>query len=162
VIEAARATMGHIDLDPASCEFANRVVQATDFYDQFEDGLAQVWEGNVWLNPPYGKDEDNVSNVSVWSAHLIDAYEFGRVEQALLLVNAVPDRSWFEPLWNYPICFFSARIKFYTDDGRKPAPTHANAVVYFGKDVEAFVRHFKDFGRIVVPQGDTSECLRND
>jgi hypothetical protein len=147
VIEAARA---------------NRVVQASAFYSLDDDGLAHVWAGNVWLNPPYGKDEDNVSNVAVWSAHLIDAYEFGRVEQALLLVNAVPDRSWFDPLWNYPICFFSARIKFYTEDGRKPQPTHANAVVYLGKpeNVKQFAQQFGRFGRIVVPQGDYSECLR--
>ena len=53
IIEAARDSMGSIDLDVASCEEANRVVKASRYFTVKDDGLSQKWEGNVWCNPPY-------------------------------------------------------------------------------------------------------------
>ena len=50
IVKAARCVMGNIDLDPASSVVANLSVQADQFYTQTDDGLAQPWFGNVWLN----------------------------------------------------------------------------------------------------------------
>ena len=53
VIAAARAVMGGIDVDPATCAGAQRIVQATMWYDKERDGLKHDWPCRVWLNPPY-------------------------------------------------------------------------------------------------------------
>lgn len=161
-IEAARRVMGAIDLDPASNPFANRIVKASYYHTEATDGFAQTWYGRVWLNPPYGRDNDNESNQGKWSARLTLDYCEGRIEQAVLLVNAVTDRQWFAPLWDFPICFVSKRIEFYTDSDRRAAPTHGNVLVYFGKHIEAFAREFSPFGRIVLPNGALSEVWHGE
>jgi hypothetical protein len=48
-IDAARAVMGDIDLDPATHHEAQQRVRAETAYTRAEDGLAQPWHGRVWL-----------------------------------------------------------------------------------------------------------------
>lgn len=43
------------DLDPCSPEGGVPWIPAKKHYSEKDDGLAQNWNGNVWLNPPYGK-----------------------------------------------------------------------------------------------------------
>lgn len=151
VIDAARELMGGFDLDPASCAEANETVGAATFFTQEDDGLAQTWHGRVWCNPPYGRDsDDNKSNQAKWTAYMADQYDAGNFVAGCLLVTFVPDRSWFERLWNYPMCAFRDRLKFRTPGGNVPAsPTSANVVVYFGDDAEGFARIFSRFGRVI-------------
>ncbi|MDP8929537.1 MAG: phage N-6-adenine-methyltransferase [Actinomycetota bacterium] len=51
-LDAAVAVMGAIDLDPASCDLAQRNVRAVRYFTTEDDGLRQDWWGRVWLNPP--------------------------------------------------------------------------------------------------------------
>ncbi|MEI7538585.1 MAG: DNA N-6-adenine-methyltransferase [Comamonadaceae bacterium] len=151
-VEAARVVLGGIDLDPASCPYANRTVQAGRFYTQDDDGITQPWHGTVWLNPPYGREEGEAdSNQARWSRRLIDAYQSGEIRAAILLVNAVPGNKWFAPLKRFPICFPDARIRFYNESTEAGQPTHSNALIYVGPDVAAFVRAFSVFGQVMAP-----------
>lgn len=54
IVEAARATLGVIHLDPASTTKANERIKARRFFTQRENGYLQEWSGNVFLNPPGG------------------------------------------------------------------------------------------------------------
>lgn len=154
VVEIARRTMGAIDLDPASCVRANRVIRAAHIYTIETDGLRQRWWGRVWLNPPYGRGARNRSNQDLWTGKLVQAYERGDVAEAVLLVNATTDRKWFKPLWRHYICFAYKRIRFEAVEGNKNSPTHGSVLVYFGWRPGAFRREVEaiDFGRVVAPE----------
>lgn len=147
-VEAARELMGGIDVDPASCAFANRVVQATTYYDITTNGLEQEWRGRVWLNPPYGRDGGD-SNQEIWTRRLIEQYDAGITTEAVLLVNAVPGNKWFQPLWRFLLCFPDHRIRFYNQETEASQPTHSNALIYLGKQHERFDTLFSRFGAVV-------------
>src|SRR6185503_16868537 len=57
VLEDARRVLGVIDLDPASCEAAQKRVQAKTFYTKENDGAHPLipWFGKTWLNPPFSQ-----------------------------------------------------------------------------------------------------------
>lgn len=152
-VNAAREVMAGITLDPASCEYANKIVRAAMFYDIDTNGLLQPWEGSVFLNPPYGLDDNGDSNVATWVAKLISEFNGGKVKEAILLVNATPERKWFQPLWQYPVCFTDHRIQFYNANGQSNQPTQGNAFVYLGPHKLTFAAVFADFGTVVSRMG---------
>jgi len=141
-IEAARTLMGSIDLDPASCELANRTVKAAKFFDLASDGLKQQWCGNIFLNPPYG------GRAPDWISKLRCEIACKRVSQAILLVNCHISCSWFHALWLNPICFVNHRIPFY---GNPNNPSAESVFVYFGKNQNDFLDIFSAFGKVVLP-----------
>jgi len=152
-VNAAREVMAGITLDPASCEYANKVVRAAMYYDIDTNGLLQPWEGSVFLHPPYGLDDNGDSNVATWVAKLISEFNGGKVKEAILLVNATPERKWFQPLWQYPVCFTDHRIQFYNANGQSNQPTQGNAFVYLGPHKLTFAAIFAEFGTVVSRMG---------
>jgi len=163
-VEAARSVMGGIDLDPASSELANTVVKATRYYDVRANGLEKAWSGRVWLNPPYGRGDKNVSYQEIWSCRLIAQYEAGITREAILLVNSAHDTRWFQRLWTYPVCLVSHRISFYSPTGTSlravSGASHGSAFAYFGPHVARFYEVFSTFGRVVPPVApDTATSL---
>ncbi len=87
-IEAARAVMGKIDLDPATCHAAQQTVQANSFYIKEDDSLRDDchWHGCVWLNPPY-----SASPVKAFVTKLIQQFDNGNVRQAIIITNNSSD-----------------------------------------------------------------------
>jgi len=85
-IEGVRRVLGEIDLDPASCEFANRTIKAKCYYTEQDNGLAREWPGRVFCNPPYGLIHSK-SSQGTWSRKLIESYRTGITTEAVLLVS---------------------------------------------------------------------------
>lgn len=164
IIEAARAVMGGIDLDPATTADVNaETVHAAHYYTAAHDGLGRPWHGRVWLNPPGGLAPDRRSYAAVWWERLTDAWFAGEIEQAIflgftleILKTTQSCRTW---IGEVPLCFPSRRLAFLarTPDGLKPqkSPGHANVIAYLPprRDgaVDRFVQLFSPLGRVLVP-----------
>jgi hypothetical protein len=58
IVDRARRALDGIDLDPASCEEAQRYIQAAAYFTAEQDGFVRPWTGNVFLNPPGGLSDD--------------------------------------------------------------------------------------------------------
>lgn len=164
-IEAARAVMGGIDLDPASCEMANQVVQAKRFYTQEQNGLMQPWRGRIWCNPPYGKVKPvpglTLSYQKLFVEKLLQEHAAGHVEQAImLLLGNCCFNHYFYPLWQYPLCFHDGFISFWRPDGSTSDFGFGTIFVYLGPNKQKFTNEFGKFGTVVqavnVPK--TSGC----
>ena len=142
-IDAARAVMGGIDLDPASNFVANKLIQAETFYDAESDGLTQPWAGRVWMNPPYAQPW-----IQRFCAKLIDEYANGDVTQACVLVNNATETDWGTALLRTAtaLCFPETRVRFWHPDRKKSAPLQGQAVYYLGTNIDEFVEHFAPFG----------------
>lgn len=153
--DAARKVMGSIELDPASCEEANKAIGACHYYTAEQNGLLQDWACNsMWLNPPYGSKNGNKSNQGMWAKRLIEEYKGGVVKQAILLVNAKTDARWFEQLWEFPLCFTTGRISYSsTKMSSEVGNTNGSCFVYFGKNISRFVEIFTEFGPVITPDG---------
>lgn len=142
----AREVMGGIDLDPATSEIANEVVQAAQIFTMNDDGLRKEWHGNVWMNPPYSQP-----HIQKFIEKLSDEYKAGRTTQAIALTHNYTDTAWFHLAAENckAICFTRGRIAFTSPDGDKAAPTQGQAFFYFGKDVEKFASIFSPVGFVV-------------
>lgn len=172
IVEAARAVLGEIDLDPASCSLANGVVKASAFYgpgsEHGEDGLTLPWLGRVFLNPPGGRAQltgcGTSSNAALWWGRLAASWQAGEVEAAIFvgftleILRSAQALDVPQPL-DFPLCVPSSRIAFDTEqDGERvssSSPTHGNVIVYLPprgaltgvEDVERFRDHFTPIGR---------------
>ncbi len=143
-IAAAREVLGGIDLDPASCQEANKVVKAGKYYTIEDDGLRHDWIGRVFLNPPY-----EVPTVAHFTAKLAREYESGFVDCGICLVNNATDAIWFHKLLGYPVCFPVGRVKFTKPGGEAGGPRQGQAFFYLGEDVEKFSKVFSAFGVVL-------------
>jgi hypothetical protein len=148
-IEAVRKTMGGIDLDPASCEVANKVVKATQFYTEKENSIDKDWHSKVFLNPPYGRLNGD-SLAGLFCDKAIAEYELGNTEQTIILINSVHSQNWQACLYEYPVCFVDHRIQFVSGDGEENKnPTFQNIFVYLGKNKQKFAEVFSEWGYVM-------------
>jgi len=145
-IAAAREVMGGIDLDPASSETANTIVKAAQIFTAADDGLAQRWDGRIWLNPPYAQPL-----IEHFSHKLATEHARGHVSSAIVLVNNATDTQWFRVLADRAaaICFPTGRVRFWQPNSAMAAPLQGQAVLYLGEDARAFCVRFAVFGFVV-------------
>jgi hypothetical protein len=90
------------DLDPSSPHDMESAVPAATKYTVFDDGLSKPWFGNVWLNPPYGKD------TPFWMRRMI-AHDTG-----IAMVFSRTDAAWCQEAMAScsAMLFLSGRIDF--------------------------------------------------
>jgi hypothetical protein len=171
VVEAARRTLGGIDLDPASCALANERVKAERWFGLPGDGLAEEWFGRVFLNPPGGtftpkrkkKTDPKIpisasdaahklyyrtdSRACAWWRKLMDSHPcqvpaFVFVGFTVEILRSTQGTTWPSAM-RFPICVPRERLCFGGDQ-----PTHANVIIYSGPDFEAFKREFSQIGEV--------------
>jgi ParB family chromosome partitioning protein len=146
-IEAARAVLGAIDLDPASCLEANAIIGASTFYTLEQNGLEQTWRGRVWMNPPYAQPA-----IEYFAAKYADSVRGRLVTAGIVLVNNATETDWFRQLGDVStaVCFPTGRVRFWSPDRESAAPLQGQAVLYAGDQLEAFREAFSPFGVVLV------------
>lgn len=146
-IEMSREVLGAIDLDPASCELAQKTVKAAKFYTSETDGLSAEWSGKVWMNPPYG-----VNLVHKFVNKICDCIESKSVTEAIVVVNSSTDAKWFQRALSLSsvICLVSGRIKWIDSETSEPCkgggPIAGSTFFYFGDDPGTFISVFSSIG----------------
>lgn len=147
IVETARLVMEFIDLDPASSEIANREIQAAHIYTKADDGLSCEWNGNVWMNHPFGRGVNEK-----WINKLVAEHESGRVPEACCITFASTSEAWFRPLLKRPQCFLVPRTNYLLPDGTVyRGVTKGSVVTYFGPNVQRFAECFKHLGEVKIP-----------
>jgi ParB family chromosome partitioning protein len=145
-IEAARAVMGGIDTDPASCAQANATVKADKYYDSKADGLTKKWHGRVFMNPPYAQPL-----IANFARAVAAKFSNKEITEAIVLVNNATETEWFHEMIKHAsaVCFPNGRIRFVNKEGKPGgAPLQGQAVLYFGSKIQKFISEFKSFGWI--------------
>lgn len=111
----------HFDLDAASTD--ENALCARHF-TKADDGLTQEWVGNVWLNPPYGRE------IGKWMRKASE-YRGGGV--VVCLVPARTDTRWWHD-WVVghasEVRFIRGRLKFGGSHAGAPFPS---AIVVYDK-----------------------------
>jgi hypothetical protein len=172
LVAVARGTMGEIDLDPASCLEANRIVRARRIFTEEHNGLAQAWWGRVHLNPPGGIDENRRSLAAKWWRSLAKRWAEGSITQGWyvgfsveILQRAQQEAGGLPIPTSFPMCIPSDRPRYLKpvkrpDGGidlvRDNQPTHAGVLVYLlpredhhrREYVQRFVHHASKEGAV--------------
>jgi len=108
------------------CTTKDNPLKTAVFYTKEDDGLSKPWVGNVFINPPYGKD------IIDWivAAH---SYKHGIV---VMLLPARTDTKWFHDYVydqpNIEIRFIRGRLKFGGASKPNTAPFPSMIVIFRG------------------------------
>jgi hypothetical protein len=167
---------GSIDLDPASSESANSVVQADRFFTWKENGLNQPWKADsVFLYPPKstlnGAEQPKDTRLfrknlrfkksaqRVWLELCYNKWlrnEFGQgiifltsSEVALLVTQKIG--------FDFPLCILSERPKLLHEQTLKPVQAKVFGFIYYlpsqlnyENSIRSFSEHYSNLGRVYI------------
>ena len=130
IVEAARITLGRIDLDPCSNERAQRLVRARRYWTREDDCLRQpFWLGRVWLNPPYSDPA-----LRIVTRRFLREWRSGRIERAIALTNAVTSTEAGQLLLraSEAVLFPKSRIQFLQNGEPQDKGRYNSMFTFFG------------------------------
>ena len=167
---------GSIDLDPASSESANSVVQADRFFTWKENGLNQPWKADsVYLYPPKstlnGAEQPKDTRLfrknlrfkksaqRVWLELCYNKWlrnEFGQgiifltsSEVALLVTQKIG--------FDFPLCILSERPRLLHEQTLKPVQAKVFGFIYYlpsqlnyENSIRSFSEHYSNLGRVYI------------
>ena len=128
--------LGRFDLDPCAAPEPRPWPTADRMISPPDDGLAQPWEGRVWLNPPYGP------HTATWLARLAEhgngiALVFARTDTAMFSRHVWPAAS--------ALLFLAGRPHFHHADGTRAAGNSGGPLVLIAYGAEN-VSRLRDSG----------------
>lgn len=114
----------NFDLDAAASKENAKLV---NFFTEEDDALSQLWEGNVFCNPPYSRQ------LGKW---MKKAYEEHLRDKNRVIVFLIPARTdtsyWHDYIFGKAeIEFLRGRIKFEVDGIAKDAAPFPSAIVIY-------------------------------
>jgi len=147
IIEAARKTLGRIELDPFSCAVANYTVCALHYYstEDNENGFDLTWNNRkCWVNHPFSRENNaRIANKVI--------NEHNKGAEIVMITFAATSEKWFQPLLQYPQCFLHGRTNYLDQNGNKVnGVTKGSVITYLGNNLDKFIEAFKHLGTIKV------------
>jgi phage N-6-adenine-methyltransferase len=116
----------NFNLDPCA---TSENAKCDKYFTKEDNGLIQQWDGNVFVNPPYGRE------IKQW---VEKAYEEWLRDKNRVIVMLIPARTdtryWHDWIFPYAsdITFIKGRIKFGGSNKDAPFPS---AIVVFGGEL---------------------------
>lgn len=106
----------HFDLDVCATPDNTK---CNKFFTRADDGLAQVWTGSCWMNPPYGR------NIGLWVEKAWRSVDKELADFVVCLLPARTDTKWFHDYcWKYGrVYFIRGRLKFGGSTNSAPFPS---------------------------------------
>ena len=163
IIQAARQVIGDIELDPASSDAANCIIQARRYYTAERDGLAQDWTAeSLWMNPPYSRGD-----IDAFVEKLAAEVKRGAVKRAVVITHNATETRWCRALLDNcaAFCLLKERVDFSTP-GEQGAGTLRGQIVFLLGDtvrsvqqegkadwdwVQRFNLAFSELGEVCIP-----------
>ncbi|MGH7605317.1 MAG: DNA N-6-adenine-methyltransferase [Gemmatimonadaceae bacterium] len=120
LFDALSERFGGFTLDP--CATAENAKCAA-YFTRAQDGLAQIWTGRVWCNPPYGRA------IGHWLRKGWESVQDGTAELVVCLVPSRTDASWWhEHAAKGEVEFLRGRLRF---GGAENGAPFGSALVVF-------------------------------
>ena len=139
--------LGAIDLDPYSCEIANKTIGAVNIYTRKDDALAQDWTSfnRKWVNPPY--------SAGLIGKAIAKTLEYSHIGETLLLVNTSSSAKWFQSCMEKCAAYLhpSKRINFDSPFRTSKGNRYDQTLFYFGDRPLEFAEALSSLGNAVQP-----------
>ena len=158
IIDLVNTVLGTIDLDPCSSTEFNRIVNATRFIDEEENGLSDIpWTNanqpiSVFVNPPAGKYQGKSMPIAFWKKLLRTPITHA-IFLGFSLEQLPQSQDCAISFYDYPTLIPRKRIKFDSpNEGERTSPTHSNFITYVPRTIDKtglFLETFSSLGEFI-------------